>query len=252
MVSGQISMEEPPLEFATVLKHCRPRQGVGPAIGNVISIGNHCMAAEILRRFGLRKFSGPFDWIFSTPAMTAHCLSDDFSTLLDPSHFEPVPLDGRRHGPEFNVCHHRFYRDGFGVRFVFNHHDMTQLENAEYFARCVSRFRDAVKTPPDGTATILFHIDILNRMLDTEFRAMSEAVDAYSGRNACVVSVSVAQDRAEIIPEIRRIAGGADGHARYILRPTSDFHPLSFIDPINDLALARLLYARGAAGPEPD
>lgn len=119
----------------------------GVAFGHAVSLGSFCHAAMALKRAELRRWSGPFDWIFSNLAMAAHCLQDDFATFLDPAHWASVPV-GERVTPEANRCEHRFYRERFGVRFVFNHHDPAASEqDADYLRRCVARMRLALRSP---------------------------------------------------------------------------------------------------------
>ena len=64
------------------------------------ALGTHCFSSSFLRRLGVREWSGPFDWTFSSLPMVAHCVADDFKTFLDRSHYEPVPVDQRPNGPQ--------------------------------------------------------------------------------------------------------------------------------------------------------
>lgn len=108
---------------------------------SAISVGYFCHAAEVLRRVGYRQFSGPFDWLFSNIDAVSDCLTNDFACFLDKAEYELVPPEIRA-VPEANICDHRAYRDKFGVRFFFNHHDPTSDEDYAHFERCVSRFRN--------------------------------------------------------------------------------------------------------------
>lgn len=110
---------------------------------HAISLGSFCHSAEVLKRLGFRAFSGPFDWIFSNPPMVAHALEDDFSLFLDPDQYQPVP-EHERVVVEANRCDHRFYRDQFGLRFMFNHHCPAEPDDYAYLQRCVTRFRESM------------------------------------------------------------------------------------------------------------
>ncbi|WP_373320663.1 DUF1796 family putative cysteine peptidase, partial [Acetobacter estunensis] len=48
----------------------------------VVSLGSFCFTAQMIQDAGLRRFSGPFDWVFSTPEIIQHCISDNFSDFL--------------------------------------------------------------------------------------------------------------------------------------------------------------------------
>ncbi len=119
----------------------------GVTFSHVVPLGNFCHAAMALKRAGLRHWAGPFDWIFSSFGMVAHCIEDDFASFLDPSHYRSVPVD-KRQTPEANLCEHVFYRERFGVPFVFNHHDpAASSRDAAYFQRGAARLRQVFKSP---------------------------------------------------------------------------------------------------------
>ena len=101
-----------------------------PGLVNHVSLGSHCHMTQVLKRTGLRTWSGPFDWIFSSPGMVSDCLGDDFSQLLDRSHYESTPLS-QRPNPNECRCRHRLYAERHAVPFVFNHHDPATSE-ADY------------------------------------------------------------------------------------------------------------------------
>ncbi|MGD7037321.1 DUF1796 family putative cysteine peptidase [Methylotuvimicrobium buryatense] len=131
-----------------------------------ISLGNFCHAAHALKLVEYRAFSGPFDWIFSTPVVTTHILQDDFRLFLDPEHYEPVPIENRI-TPEANLCEHRFYRERFGLRFMFNHHSPDVAKDFAYFERAVQRFRSAMTQPAAPLLLMVTHEPIKNAWLDT-------------------------------------------------------------------------------------
>jgi len=110
----------------------------GTGFRSAVSLGGFCHAAQALLQTGLRHAAGPFDWVFSNPGMVAHALHDGFKTFLDPTQFEPVPPEQRTH-PQHMLCHHRFYRDRFGVQHVFNHRSPEKPEVAAYLARAAER-----------------------------------------------------------------------------------------------------------------
>lgn len=112
-----------------------------------IALGVQCFSSSFLRRLGVRHWSGPFDWTFSSLPMIAHCIADDFATFLDRDQYEPVPVEQRPNGPTVNRVQHRFYLSQFGVQFVFNHHDVHLDAGYAYIRRCVDRFRHALVSP---------------------------------------------------------------------------------------------------------
>ncbi len=118
----------------------------GPVFEHVASLGTHCYASWALKQEGLKRYSLPFDWIFSTLSMVRHCIEDDFHTFLDRSHHGVTPLSDRPR-PDEDVGWHRFYEEEFGVRSVFNHQDPTDDAMYAYFERAAERFRRLLASP---------------------------------------------------------------------------------------------------------
>lgn len=122
----------------------KPRE---PGAVNHVSLGCHCHMAQVLKTLGLRTWSGPFDWIFTTPGMVRDCLADDFAALLDRDQLESVPLDERPE-PGLGRGRHRLYRERHDLPFVFNHHDpATDEADYAFLSEGVRRLRAALGRP---------------------------------------------------------------------------------------------------------
>eukprot|EP01079_Euglenida_sp_SAG-EU17-18_P008660 gene8660-1548_t len=107
-----------------------------------LSLGSMCHAAQFLQNQGLRRFAGPFDFIFSDARMVAHCLRDDFRTFLDPSQYV---RQERESGPPV-TCGHAHYSAMAGLPTIFNHHNPSErLDDYEHFERCCTRLRAILK-----------------------------------------------------------------------------------------------------------
>jgi Putative papain-like cysteine peptidase (DUF1796) len=118
-----------------------------PGLANHISLGTHCHMAQVLKDLGLRTWSGPFDWIFSTPGMVRDCLADDFAALTDRSELETIPL-AERPEPDIGRCRHKLYRARYHHPCVFNHHDPASSEaDYAFLTEGVRRFRAALGNP---------------------------------------------------------------------------------------------------------
>ncbi|MEN3236539.1 DUF1796 family putative cysteine peptidase [Methylobacterium ajmalii] len=76
---------------------------------NVFSLGTHCYTSYMLKVAGLKVFSGPFDWLFSSCSLIEDCFSDNFEKFLDKSFYETVPIDKRAH-QHVNKCDHRYFK----------------------------------------------------------------------------------------------------------------------------------------------
>jgi len=99
-----------------------------------ISVGENCSTAWYLKQLGARTSSTPFDWVFSSPAMIADCVTTDFVHFLDPQ--QQFPIKGGA------AAGHTRYHDA-----LFNHKSPLDSEAASALTRSVNRFRAHLSTP---------------------------------------------------------------------------------------------------------
>lgn len=52
----------------------------------VISLGFNCVAADMLRKYKVREFASPFDWIYSSLSGVCQCIDDKFQDFLNPKY----------------------------------------------------------------------------------------------------------------------------------------------------------------------
>jgi hypothetical protein len=139
----------------------------------VVSLGSVCGASQFLQDRGLRRYAGPFDWIFSSPGMVAHCVGDGFKKFLDRAEHFVAAGHGR------GTAGHRFYGAMVGHEVVFNHHDpVNQPRDYAYFVRCVERFQAVLSA---ANERILF---LLVGKKPLEAGAMRDLFDVLSARCA--------------------------------------------------------------------
>ena len=176
------------------------RPGDGPV--NHISLGTHCHMAQVLKTEGLRTWSGPFDWIFSTPGMVRDCLVDDYAALLRRADLETIPIP-ERPDPSLGRCRHRVFRERYGLPCVFNHHDPASSDADYAFLEAgVRRFRTAVDDPAARNHLWL----MTEQALDPDIvRDMAETLATRKSRNTLIV-IGVHPGRSEA-----REAGRVDG-----------------------------------------
>jgi hypothetical protein len=203
-----------------------------------ISLGTHCFTASLLQRWGLRSWSGPFDWLFASPSMLTHALDDDFATLLNRRYYQEVPVEERPNGPDVNRVEHLFYRDEHRVSYVFNHHDVHLDEGHAYLVRCVERLR--AQLAADTHKTFL----LLRRAEHAKTREIVELQQALARRTSnfrlCVFLVAKRQSiplpRADVIRCDETLSIW-----RY--HPCSTWHALYFDSPLDEVSLLRLASA---------
>lgn len=107
----------------------------GQPVQHVISLGVNCLPCTMFKRFGIKRYSLPFDWLFSSPGMVSDCLRDDFSVFLDRQHYREVN-DG-----QWPKADHVFYSGRYHLPPVFAHRNPVADQDYNYFVRCVERLR---------------------------------------------------------------------------------------------------------------
>lgn len=200
-----------------------------------ISLGTHCFTASLLQRWGLRSWSGPFDWLFASPGMLTHALRDDFATLLDRSQYRPIPLEQRVGGPDVNRVDHAYYRSEHGVASVFNHHDVHLDEGHAYLERCVERLRDQLRAETHKTFVMF------RRARTMRARDIIELQQALAERTTnfrlCVFAVSprlsAPLPRADVLRADETLS-------LWRYHPCSTWHPLYFESPLDEATVLRL------------
>lgn len=102
--------------------------GFVPPKAAFVPSGQNCNCAWYLKATGARKSSLPFDWIFSSPQILAHCLRDDFRVFLDRTFIEPTDSGAAGHA--------RYH-----ARLFAHRSPLADAEAYRYYERCVDRFR---------------------------------------------------------------------------------------------------------------
>ncbi len=195
-----------------------------------ISLGTHCYTGSLLKQCGKKNKSHPFDWIFSTPEMVAHCLETDFSEFLRREHYDPVPEDKRPHGKEVNLCQHTYYLKSHGVHFVFNHHNPINDEDYSYLTRCVERFRMDRESELEKK-----YVMFTRHCSEATFHRLLAALPSSKSRLLCIL----VNDARTGFGWNEKLRVGPSRLLEY--QSKSPWGGLEFADPIDDLLLAKLI-----------
>lgn len=157
---------------------------------NHIALGTFCHAAAGLRDAGLRLWSAPFDWLFSTPGMIADCIADDFAVLLDPRHLASVPMSELTHGAR-RQCRHPVYEARYNLPIIFNHHDpASSTADMWRLRRSVARFRTAFS----GDTANIFYMVSERAWPEEDLFRLTEALARSPAGNSLVVVTLTASD----------------------------------------------------------
>lgn len=215
-----------------------------PGALNHISLGSHCHMAQILKAEGLRTWSAPFDWIFSSPGMVRDCLADQFSALLDRTQYESTPL-GERVAPHQTRCRHLLYRDRHAIPFVFNHHDpATSDADYRFLQAGVRRLRTALDTP--GTENRLYLMTTVPAD-DEVVHAIRSLLAARRAKNhLTVLELAPGAPTPAVVERAR-----ADGLDRFRIETRSPSTGIRFADPGDDAFVTGFVRERGRLLREP-
>lgn len=124
------------------------------------SLGFRCSSASILKKMNLKTESYPFDWLISDLSVIRHCIETDFQEFVNPSHYEKkytntYEMAESRQGfvCDEHLMVNRFYQplylmneeNTYQYKLAMNHHNITEPKDAEYYSRCIQRFRELLQ-----------------------------------------------------------------------------------------------------------
>lgn len=104
-------------------------------VEHVLSLGSRCLVSRVLRDLELRRYTGPFDWVYSSIDMVQQCLQDKFAAFLEPTNMVP---SGKSWG-------HKVFGPMLGRGVVFPHHQ-PKTEDRVLFQRAAKRFQEVVRS----------------------------------------------------------------------------------------------------------
>ncbi|MDB5591851.1 MAG: hypothetical protein JWR86_2376 [Enterovirga sp.] len=212
-----------------------------PGRVNHVAFGTFCHVAAALRDTGLRRWTGPFDWIFSTPGLLADCLEDDFARLLDPAELTSVPPEGLTNGAR-RQCRHPFYEERHGLPTIFNHHDPAgNAGDMRALHRAVRRLRLALGTDRRNQLYMMSE----RPWDEADLERLAALVAARPSRDELIVITAVVAGERGWSERVRELAGLPVRDVE--LRVGGRSRGTGFPDPADDAVLRRALVE--LAGP---
>jgi hypothetical protein len=215
--------------------NCLASAWSGKRFSMAISLGSWRQPAQVLSNLEYRAFPGPFDWIISSPEMLAHVLQDDFRLFLGRDEYEPVPISTRAQ-PEANLCDHRYYREKFGLRYVFNHHSPDQANDYAHYQRSVQKFRTALKeeAPP------LLVLVTRDKLVMSRFAPLQAAIERHCD-NYGLLLVRFVVDNAPTDDEYIKLIHHDDTVLALELRVTGPSNDMIFVEESDNVRFLELL-----------
>jgi hypothetical protein len=103
-----------------------------------VPFGKDCFPAEILRYSGLRQFSLPFDWLFTTPYIIKDSLDTNFIEWFDTKKLI-VPDTNKA-----LTIHTKYKISDYTDIGMFNHHNLLDNKTQEAFKRTIDRLHNTI------------------------------------------------------------------------------------------------------------
>jgi hypothetical protein len=201
-------------------------------INHIISMGDHCLTSFLLKKYKLKKYSLPFDWIFSNLDAVLHSIENDFNIFLDKQYYEKIISIAKE-----EVSHHHYYEDEFQVRSpMFNHLDVTSEEGYQYTLRSVQRFR---KVLASEEAKLFIYIARPEEEVEDKLAHTVELLSKYTF-NFQVIFIKLG-NASQKFNEFQLTSKVLNEHKYYDYQPVSQENGVDFADPFDDVILLRIL-----------
>jgi hypothetical protein len=124
-----------------------------------ISFGFRCSSAGILKKLQLKQESYPFDWLISRLPIIMDCIDNKFSQFLKKENYVERHTNTYEMSESTNgfICDeyiqmNTYYQpknkwnaeNTYQYGLAMNHRQITNIEDYDYYTRCVQRFREHI------------------------------------------------------------------------------------------------------------
>lgn len=204
-------------------------------INYVMSIGPACYVSAMLDRWDLRRFAGPFDWMFSSIRLVEHVLRDGFKTFLSRDEMDPVVMENGE-----TRVQHRFYAPMAdymltGGEPIFFHHNPLDPVKYEHFQRSALRTELTL-----AERTLLFTVV---RNTDTNLKSFHSLVEFLNVKapDTQVLAILVNEGAATIAP-IMTATAVIGRHRAFTMDWLSPITITGFDNYFDEVAIMRAVY----------
>ncbi|MEI6159897.1 MAG: DUF1796 family putative cysteine peptidase [Roseococcus sp.] len=199
-------------------------------------IGAGCTArtAGMLKRGGLRRWAGPFDWMTIPPEAVRDAIVDDCAGLLMASEYEPILPEDRPPGSEGHLCRHLRLSELYGPT-IFHRFDPSEPAGYASLERACLRFREALR---GLHGKLLLQVTEENERSLPAFEDTADMLDR-SARGAILVTVVLVEGPPSgPFPEME-LAQTRGVHRYLRARVISEPEGTAFPDPLDEIVLLR-------------
>ncbi|MFN4329313.1 MAG: hypothetical protein ACK4FF_10605 [Limnobacter sp.] len=169
----------------------------------------------------------------------AHMFRDRFRTFLDPRYFREVP-ESEKQDKFSNTCDHLYYRDHFGIRYVFNHHKPYEKKDAEFFRDAVH----ALQTDLDSRQPcILLHVAKQDEPAEDMQPLWDSMIPYAAPKSIMVVRFEVVDEARYLTEPVEVVRHTEPGIVEFHLPVLSQSNGVHFTDERDNRRLRRLVYS---------
>ena len=212
----------------------QPMLALRPSPIAAIPLGCAPRAAGMLRRAGLRRWAGPFDWMTIPAEAVRDAIVDDCAGLLMASEYEPIPIEERPPESEGHLCRHLRLSELYGET-IFHHYDPSEPAGYASLERATLRFREALS---GLHGKLLLQVVEEDANSEATFADTADMLDR-SARGVILVTIGLVEGAPPgPFPEME--LGQVRGVHRYLrARVISEPMGIAFTDPLDEIVLLR-------------
>eukprot|EP00446_Apocalathium_sp_SHHI-4_P008687 CAMPEP_0177165282 /NCGR_PEP_ID=MMETSP0367-20130122/7411_1 /TAXON_ID=447022 ORGANISM="Scrippsiella hangoei-like, Strain SHHI-4" /NCGR_SAMPLE_ID=MMETSP0367 /ASSEMBLY_ACC=CAM_ASM_000362 /LENGTH=512 /DNA_ID=CAMNT_0018611261 /DNA_START=62 /DNA_END=1597 /DNA_ORIENTATION=+ len=128
-----------PLARTSLLGPSGPPAGCAEPFAHSLSFGSRCVIARVMQDMQIRRYAGPFDWVYSSAEMVRDCMANDFENFLDT---DQIQGGSSSCSSSSDGVGHSKYGPMLKRSLVFPHHRPDTKESDRIlFERMAQRFR---------------------------------------------------------------------------------------------------------------
>ncbi|WP_431303564.1 hypothetical protein [Sediminicoccus sp. BL-A-41-H5] len=199
-------------------------------------IGAGCTprVAGMLKRAGLRRWAGPFDWMTIPAEAVRDSIVDDCAGLLMASEYEPIAPEDRPPESDGHLCRHMRLSELYGET-IFHHYDPSEPTGYASLERATLRFREALR---GLHGKLLLQVVEENANSASTFADTADMLDR-SARGVILVTIALVEGPPPgPFPEME-LAQTRGVHRYLRARVISEQEGIAFTDPLDEIVLLR-------------
>lgn len=234
-------------DLAVAVDECVQTYFDKPAQALVLPEALHCFAlgqtpqcAQLLKQLGLKRVTGPLDWVNLNPSALLHILQNRFEEFLKPEYCQSSASGGA--GALLRSVEHAYYRQHHGVNQMFSFHNLARQADLAQHRQAVEVMLNALKW---NAPTLSVYLTTNNEPPST-FEPVLQALQDHGPHNGLlVVNIVHESDAAnkDSGQGVQLEPMGQQANGVWATLPVFSQHDGTvFADAVDNVRLARLVH----------